>query len=115
MKTIVYKYAHYKNEKGQTVISARSTYAGKTVKGYAKCDPRDAYDVALGEKLAAARCEAKIAQKRVNNAGAKVQAAKNALADAQAHLDKMLRYQADATNQSAEAQVALQNVLKEIG
>ena len=36
-----YKYFTYYDKNGKKTISAVSTYAGKTVKGYAKCDPRD--------------------------------------------------------------------------
>ena len=63
-----YKYAFFKDESGKDTVCARSTYAGKTVKGYAKCDPRDSYDVESGKALAAARCNAKIAEKRVARA-----------------------------------------------
>ena len=33
-----YKFYQFKNENGGTTISAVSTYAGLTVKGYAKCE-----------------------------------------------------------------------------
>ena len=115
MKTITYQYAHFVNSAGQTVISARSTYAGKTVKGYAKCDPRDTFDAAKGEKLAAARCNKRIARKRLLSANAKVDAARKALVEAQARLDKMLSFQADATHRASAAEDELANVLKEIG
>lgn len=115
MKTITYQYAHFVNSAGQTVISARSTYAGKTVKGYAKCDPRDTFDAVKGEKLAAARCNKRIARKRLLSANAKVDAARKALAEAQARLDKMLNFQADATHRASAAEDELANVLKEIG
>lgn len=115
MKTITYNYAHYTNAEGQNVISARSTYAGKTVKGYAKCDPRDEFDVVKGEKLAAARCNERISRKRLANAHRRLDAAAKALADAQAHYDKMVRYQADAADRATAAYNELLNVTKEIG
>jgi hypothetical protein len=49
-------------------IIALSTFAGKTVRGTAKCDPRDEYVLADGKALAAARCNAKVASKRVKSA-----------------------------------------------
>ena len=62
----------------KTVV-AMSTYAGKTVKASAKCDPRDEFDLETGKKLAAARCNFKIAKKRHQRATEKYrEAAKNA-------------------------------------
>ena len=47
-----------------TSVIAISTYAGKTVKGIAKVDPRDTFDPEVGKQLATARCAEKIAIKR---------------------------------------------------
>ena len=55
----MYKFVYYKN-----VVSALSSFGGKTVKGTAKCDPNDAYSREYGEKLAQARCNTKVAKKR---------------------------------------------------
>ena len=49
-------------------VVAVSTYAGKTVRGIAKADPRDNFDLEAGKKLAAARCAARIAMKRKSRA-----------------------------------------------
>lgn len=59
------KYRYIVN--GNTVI-AISTYAGKTVKGVAKCDPEDTFDLEKGKKLAAARCNEKVCRKRLRRA-----------------------------------------------
>lgn len=59
MKTIKYKYVVM-----PTKVIALSTYAGRTVRGIAKCHPNDNFDEEYGKKLAAARCNAKIAEKR---------------------------------------------------
>lgn len=109
-----YKYAYFTNDKGQTVISARSTFAGKTVKGYAKCDPRDNYSVETGEKLAAARCEARIAQKRKKYAATKVACAQRELEQAYAYLKKMLDCQNGAVAEADAAEQALKDILNEI-
>lgn len=45
-------------------IIAVSTYEGKTVRGYAKCDPKDVDNEWYGRVLAAARCNEKVARKR---------------------------------------------------
>ena len=54
-----YKFIIHENE-----IIAISTYAGKTVRGIAKCHPHDVMDIERGKVLAANRCNVKIAQKR---------------------------------------------------
>ena len=59
MKTFNYKYVVM-----PTKVIALSTYAGRTVRGIAKCHPNDTFDEEYGKKLAAARCNAKIAEKR---------------------------------------------------
>jgi hypothetical protein len=104
-----YKYYQFKNENGGTTISAVSSYAGRKVKGYAKCDPRDSFDVETGKQLAAARCNAKIAEKRVNRASAKYLEAQRQLADAQAFFKRMSVYYTDAVD---ELDTALEEVVK---
>ena len=49
-------------------VVAVSTYEGRTVRGVAKCDPRDEFNIEKGKMLAAARCNAKVAQKRAKRA-----------------------------------------------
>ena len=98
-----YKYYQYKNENGGTTIAAASTYAGKTVKGYAKCDPNETFDEAKGKELAAARCNHKISAKRVARAAKKYLDATMAMQDAQVHLDAMRQYYMDAVDQFDEA------------
>ena len=61
------------------VCVAISTYAGKTVKGIAKCDPNDNFSYDYGKKLAKARCDVKISRKRYKNADSKLKAAYEAL------------------------------------
>lgn len=106
----IYTYAD--KETGAKVIAAVSTYAGKTVKAYAKCDPRDSYDEAAGKKLAAARCNAKIATKRQVRAARKVAEAKAQVDAAMAHLDKMYKYLADASTEAEVAQSSLSDLEK---
>ena len=76
-----YKYARTGNK-----VIAISTYAGRTVKGVAKTDPRDTFSLEDGKKLAAARCNAKIAIKRAKNAEFQLIRAKEALEQAEARL-----------------------------
>jgi len=55
---------NYKYVVTPTKVIALSTYAGRTVRGIAKCHPNDTFDEEYGKKLAAARCNQKIAAKR---------------------------------------------------
>ena len=63
-----YKYVKHERKDGSIETIAISTYAGKTVRGIAVCHPTDTYDEMTGKRLAAARCNAKIAEKRFKRA-----------------------------------------------
>ena len=88
------KYRIYND--GKNKIVAVSTYAGKTVRGVAKCDPRDKFVPARGEDLAIARCAEKIAAKRVARSKKEFEKAKNMVAIAQRRLEKMDSYVKDS-------------------
>ena len=105
-----YKFFHFTNKEGQNVISAVSTYAGKTVKGYAKCDPRDSFSQENGERLAAARCNSRVAQKRHARAKMKLEQARVQLEQAKRHYERMTSYHDD----SAAAVFAAEETVKEI-
>ena len=71
-----------------------STYAGKTVRGVAKCDiTHDKFNEECGKKLSRARCDYKIATKRANRAEQKVLEAQKELLRAQKMYNMMLEYQ----------------------
>lgn len=108
-----YKYVR---DGGNTVI-AISTYAGKTVKGIAKCDPNDNFSYDYGKKLAKARCDVKISRKRYKNADSKLKAAYDALIAARKYYrkyyNKMFNYKADAFKAMEAANENLANILNE--
>ena len=89
------KYTYFVADKQKKVVAV-STYAGKIVRGVAKCDPRDEFSVEDGKKLAAARCAVKIAKKRNANANAQKKRAYNELVEKQYRLQKMNDYVADS-------------------
>lgn len=66
-RSINYQIFHHGNE-----VIAVSTFAKKPVKGVAKCSPNDNYDHRKGESLAIARCDVKVAEKRMKRANEKV-------------------------------------------
>lgn len=87
--------------KGEVI--AVSTYAGRYVRGVAKLNPLDEFDIEAGKKLAAARCNAKIAQKRAKRAQKKILEATQQRQEAERFYQKMLCYYSDATSEWAEA------------
>lgn len=104
-----YKYA---TDSSNTVI-AISTYAGKPVKGVAKCDPNDNFSYDYGQRLAKARCNAKISKKRYKNANSKVKAALEALNAAREYYNKMVEYEMDSFRAMDAAKENLTNILNE--
>lgn len=98
----------------QNKVIAVSSYAGRTVKGVAKCDPQDSFNIETGKELAAARCNEKIAAKRVKRAEAKIAEAENQIAEAKAFLARMQSYYEDSVNEYNAAMFnveALENAL----
>ena len=107
-----YKFYQYKDKNAKDTVAAASTYAGRTVKGYAKCDPKDQFSIEKGKELAAARCNAKIAAKRVKRASAKYLEAQQQLADARRFMARMTEYYTDAVDQLDEANTAVTDMMK---
>ena len=99
------KYRFYTdNEK---IVACMSSYAGKTVRGVAKCDPRDTFDLEYGKKLAQARCDHKIAEKRYKNAQLKYEEATYESEKAYKHLLDMGAYVRDSAIALEDAKEAL--------
>lgn len=59
---------HTRKDTGVKEVIALTHYCGETVKGVASCSPADTYDFEVGKKLAALRCNMKIADKRITKA-----------------------------------------------
>ena len=117
----VNKYKCYgydeKNEDGSIrahCVVAISTYAGKTVKGYAKCHPDDAWDWEKGKALAIARCAEKIAAKRNARATRKVAEAQDILSEAIAYLNDMLDYQMNSADELAAANAEVNKLISKM-
>lgn len=87
------KYKFFRD--GNTIIAV-TTYAGKTVKARAKCDPRDEFNEEEGKRIAAERCALKVAKKRVQLAMKKYKLAARARKEAEAHECKMYTYFMDS-------------------
>ena len=98
-----YKFITHDNE-----VIAISTYAGKTVRGVAKLHPQDIFNLENGKKLAAARCNEKIAAKRFARAVKKIKEAEKAYQKEIAWYNRMVDYYEDAlaAKELAEKEVA---------
>lgn len=109
-----YKIVEHKNKNGDAEILAISTYAGKTVRGVAICHPDDNYSSEQGAKLAAARCNLKIAGKRVKRAEMKVREAQEMVARAQKHYEDMVHYLEDSSAEQSDAYNELETMLNQM-
>jgi hypothetical protein len=78
------------------VVVALSSFAGKAVRGVARCSPNDTWDVRFGKRLAEARCSAKIAHKRLRRAEEMVKWSSEAAKFYDAELAKYRKYEEDA-------------------
>ena len=97
-----YKYYITKNKS----IIAVSSYAGKTVKGTAKLNPVDSFNEEFGKELAAARCEVKVAKRRLIRSEDKLAEAAKQLFNAKWYYKHMLDYNRDA---NADYEAAKEN------
>lgn len=98
---------------GNKVIAV-STFAGRPVKGIAKCNPVDTFDLEKGKQLAAARCNWKIAKKRLARATAKYSEARKEADAAVAYYDRMREYFMDSVDALDTATVDLCKLAEEL-
>ena len=106
------KYTFYTD--GLSKVIAVSTYAGKVVRGVAKCDPKDKFDIEKGKELAEARCQEKIAQKRAARARKEYDKALAAYEAAAARVNKMNEYVIDSKKAATQANVHLLSLQKSL-
>jgi hypothetical protein len=93
----------YQFEVSENKVVATSMHAGKTVSGVAKCDPEDEFSLESGKRLAAARCNEKVYNKRMKQARKKLEDAIVAQIEAQHRLNKAYKkfYKAQAAYDKA--------------
>ena len=95
-----------------TNVIALSTYAGKIVKGTAKCMDTDEFSFEDGKKLAAARCDAKVCDKRVRRARKKLFEVSKKLISVNDLYSKMYQYYNDALDESIKSNMRLEEISK---
>lgn len=95
-------------------VIAVSSFAGRKVRGIAKCNPKDAFDLEKGKALAAARCDRKIAKRRMARAADKYSDAFAAVLAANERYEKARQYYMDAIDKSDAAIEMEKKILEEM-
>jgi hypothetical protein len=96
------KYHFYYHEENKTIVCT-TLYKEQMVRGVAKCDPEDEFDLEIGKKLAYLRCRKKFARKKLRRA---LRAECNAMiaeARAKYNLDSAHEFVSDSEMQLADA------------
>lgn len=110
-----YKEIECVSKSGAKSCIVMSTFAGKPVKGIAKCDTsKDTYDREKGMALAKARCDVKVAEKRLARATEKLVEAKYMMTCVEDRIDKMENYAVDSAYELATARAVLAQLEKEM-
>ena len=107
-----YKYATYTDKDGRKVVVAISHHAGKTVKGIAKCNPEDKFNIEKGKAIASARCNAKVCAKRLVDAQDRMEQAKSLLDQAQNYYLMAKDKHWDCVSDMVEAEAHLESLLE---
>ena len=107
-----FKVFEQKNEDGtkSSVVIALSTYAGKVVKGVAKCIATDPFDLEKGKQLAAARCDYKVCSKRLKRAKKKNEDARDLLEEALKYNRQMSRHYYDVFSEYSNSEDRLKKI-----
>ena len=103
-----YRFVVVNNKK----VIAISTFAGKVVRGVALCHDDDNFDLEKGKEIAAARCAAKVAQKRFARSEKKLAEADAMLERAKEYVRKMENYYYDSQDGLAEAYERLDDIME---
>lgn len=103
------KYQFYIN--GNKVIAV-SSYEGRRVRGVAKCNPIDEFDLEKGKRLAAARCNAKVAERRLKRANNELLNLYTTRSEINHRIIKGITYCEDASMKLREAQEDLELLLE---
>jgi hypothetical protein len=111
-ETMVYNYVEQGT--GIKVVKAVTTYEGKAVYAYAKCDPADAFDLDFGTQLALRRLDIKIAQKRAAHAKEYARNCRLALEQAEHYVRRLRKIIRHAEVAYSDRMVEVNQLEKEI-
>ena len=68
MKTVYDNKYHFYYNIDSEVVVCTTKYRGKIIRGVAKCNPGDCFDLTTGKNLAYLRCKQKCAKKKLSRA-----------------------------------------------
>lgn len=105
-----YQYYFTKNK-----VICISHYAGRTVRGVAKCAPNDEFNEEFGKTLARLRCDVKVAELRYKRADALLTEADRQFDEVDALLAKREDYFQDSESALDDACDALNDFLSDQG
>jgi len=89
-------------------------YAGRNIRGIAKCSPQDKFDEEVGKKLAHLRCEEKIANAKYNYAVLEAERLDKELKELHARCDKAWARAEGLYPNVVEATWNLENYIKSL-
>lgn len=104
------RYKYY--DDGKNGVICVSSYAGKKVRGVAKCDPTDTFDYEKGAALAKARVDVKIGEKKFKRSYECLMEAGEMLAMARDYFNDMVDYHSDASKELTRYNETLSELLK---
>ena len=108
------KCRFYHNFEDNTVVCT-TFYKGRTIRGIAKCDPEDDFNLEVGKKLAYLRCRQKFAIKKCERAHKVCDDAFVAVAQAQNNLYRACEFVEDAEMQLEDINKALIDFESKLG
>ena len=106
------RYKYFTNGKNKCVVI--SSFAGKSIRCEAKCNPMDEFSVEKGYALAKARVDAEVAKRRMQRAAQKRHEAYVNAREALNRQSKMNRYYNDAEIAESKAIVNLNRILNDM-
>lgn len=108
-------FTNYRFVVTPTKVIALSSFAGRTVRGVAKCHPGDSFDEEFGKRLAAARCNKKIAEKRYARAQSEYDRMSKEVKIFCDEARKVCGYLRDAYERNKDAAQLVEDIRSELG
>jgi hypothetical protein len=103
------KYRFYTN--GTNTVVCKSTFAKRVVAGVAKCNPKDQFSLEFGKQLAQARCDYKIAKKRLKYAKEQRAISNKIMIAAQQRHSEMQKYMENAIKELNDTKAKMEGLL----
>lgn len=116
MNDITYgeNYYFYESPTNRSIICT-TYYKGKIIKGIAKCDPNDDFDLETGRRLAYLRCKKKFLKRKYARAIETYSEAYSAFIKAEKYKDKTADFLIDVKSDFADAKKELAQFEVELG